>query len=334
MSLSEANNAHPLAARDKPLPVERGNPVEDPRLFRRCLGQYATGIAIITTQVDGRRAGVTVNSFASVSLDPPLVLWSISHSSRSFPTFKLSDRFAVNVLSSQQIELSRHFSSNVEDKFADANWFEGKFGLPLLEGCIAHYECRHHSQFEGGDHKILVGLAEHVSRYEGEPLLFTQGQYSIASTHPEVPPNPEAVGSLGGGDVQETLIPLIFEAHNILSLTFDEHRRAEGVNIAVARVLTSVYDTPGMTLDMVARETYLGQRDIEDAITSLRTKSLLTSGPAGKLILTDGGHQLREAIGQRWQKFQMDQVAGIQEQEMQIALRTLKKLISQNRVDK
>ena len=91
-------------------PIEAGDPANDSRLFRRCLGLYGTGITIITTEMEDQRAAVTVNSFASVSLDPPLVLWSISRDSRSYPLFTNGRRFAVNILASTQVNVSRHFS--------------------------------------------------------------------------------------------------------------------------------------------------------------------------------------------------------------------------------
>ena len=177
------------------LPIEAGDPATDDRLFRRCLGQYGTGIAIITTETEGRRAAVTVNSFAPVSLDPPLVLWSITHTSRSYPLFKNGRCFAVNILSSTQMNISRHFSSKVEDKLADAVWSPGEFGSPLLDGCLAHFECETYSQVEGGDHTILIGLVRRASRFEREPLLFVQGQYSVADFHPGASPLPEVGGS-------------------------------------------------------------------------------------------------------------------------------------------
>jgi flavin reductase (DIM6/NTAB) family NADH-FMN oxidoreductase RutF len=242
------------------LPIEAGDPATDGRLFRRCLGQYGTGIAIITTETEGRRAAVTVNSFASVSLDPPLVLWSITNTSRSYPLFKNGRRFAVNILASTQMNVSSHFSSKVEDKFADAVWSPGEFGSPLLHGCLAHFECETYSQVEGGDHTVLIGLVRRASRFEGEPLLFAQGQYSVADSHPEASPSPEVGGSKPETSLEGTIISQIFEAHHLISSTFDEHRRAEGVDISLARVLACLYDTSGLKTDQVARARFSSAR--------------------------------------------------------------------------
>jgi flavin reductase (DIM6/NTAB) family NADH-FMN oxidoreductase RutF/DNA-binding MarR family transcriptional regulator len=313
------------------LPIETGDPATDGRLFRRCLGQYGTGIAIITTETGGRRAAVTVNSFASVSLDPPLVLWSITNTSRSYPLFKNGRRFAVNILASTQMNVSTRFASKVEDKFADAVWSPGEFGSPLLDGCLAHFECETYSQVEGGDHTILIGLVRRAVRFEGEPLLFAQGQYSVADTHPEASPSPEVGGSEPETSLEGTIISQIFDAHHLISSTFDEHRRAEGVDISVARVLACLYDTSGLKTDQVARATYLGQRDTEDAVATLLKRAMLVSSEDGQLILTEAGRRLREAIRTRWQDFQQHQVAGIPESDLRATFRTLSKLIAQNR---
>ncbi|MDQ0474341.1 flavin reductase [Labrys wisconsinensis] len=329
---------HPSAAidasssqADMRLPLEEGDPAADGRMFRRCLGQYGTGIAIITTAVEDRRAAVTVNSFASVSLEPPLVLWSIAHASRSHSLFRTSGRFAVNILSSRQMEVSRHFSSKVEDKFADAAWSSGPFGSPLIAGCLAHFECETHAQVEGGDHTILIGLVKRARRFDGEPLLFSQGHYSVADSHPDASPTPETSGTKLDTTAEGTIVSQIFEAHNLLSTTFDEHRRAEGVHLSVARVLACLYDRPGLRTDQLAAATLLGQRDTEDAISELLARGLLVSFESG-FSLTDAGRHLREAVRSRWVAFQHAQIAGIPEADLRSTIRTLSKLIDKNRI--
>ena len=312
--------------------LEEGDPAADGRLFRRCLGQYGTGIAIITTETEGRRAAMTVNSFASVSLDPPLVLWSIGHTSRSTSLFKEARCFAVNILASTQMDVSRHFSSKVEDKFAEAAWSRGTVGAPLLDGCLAHLECEPHAQVEAGDHIIMICRVRRASRFEGEPLLFTQGQYSVADTHPALLPSTEIGGGPTSGTwYEETIISQVFEAHHRISSTFDEQRRAEGVDIPVARVLACLYDTAGLQSDELAQTTYLGQRDTEDAVATLAARGMLVSAADGRLSLTEAGRHLREAIRARWQAFQQQQLAGIPEADVRATSRTLSKLVAQNR---
>ena len=120
-----------------------------------------------------------------------------------------------------------------------------------------HFECETYSQVEGGDHTILIGLVRRASRFEGEPLLFAQGQCSVADSHPEVWPSPEVGGAKPETSSEGTIISQIFEAHQLISSTFDEHRRIEGIDISVARALVRLYDTSGLKTDQVARATHI-----------------------------------------------------------------------------
>ncbi|WP_260430625.1 flavin reductase [Burkholderia cenocepacia] len=313
------------------MPIEQGNPADDPRMFRRGLSQYGTGIAIVTT-VDGeRRSAVTVNSFSSLSLDPPLLLWSIDRKSRSFPAFSNCEHFAVNILSSEQIELSRHFSSKIEDKFADVAWHPDSFGSPLLDGCLAHFECDVHARHDGGDHLLLIGRVTRLTRFEGVPLIFSQGQYCIASEPPEVPGDSAEIANAGTGPSGNNLLQLIFDTHHALSEAFDEHRRAEGVSIAVARVLASVHASPGIKVGDVARQTYLGQRDVEDAVTWLAQKALLIRAADGGVRLTDAGLALRQSIRARWIAFEDAQLDGVSAADIAVLMRTLTRLVERTR---
>ena len=226
-----------------PVALEAGDPAADPRLFRRCLGQYATGVAVVTASSGAQLNGMTINSFASLSLEPALVLWSIARTSRSFAFFSQCQSFAINVLGADQMHLSQLFSSKQEDRFSAAQWQPGMHGSPLLAGCIAHLECTLEQTFEGGDHLVLVGRVTRIARYAGTPLLFSQGQYSIADVHPDLSGEPESAGSLPRPE--HNLLSSIFDAHHALSEAFEEHRRAEGVSVAVARVLASLYARPG-----------------------------------------------------------------------------------------
>lgn len=313
------------------LPVEQGNPADDPRMFRRCLSQYGTGVAILTTADGTDRSAVTVNSFSSLSLDPPLLLWSIDKRSRSFPAFSTCKYFAVNILSSEQIELSRHFSSKLVDKFESVDWAAGRFESPLLAGCIAHFECSVDARHDGGDHLILIGHVKQLARFEGVPLIFSQGQYSIPCEHPDVPAEPEAIADASPDAPSNNVLQLIFNAHHSLSEAFEEHRRAEGVSVAVARVLASVCSYPGIKVDGIASQTYLGQRDVEDAVSELERKSLLTRADNGGMQLTKAGLALRESIRERWIAFQDAQLEGIPSPEIAVVMRTLTRMIGRTR---
>lgn len=151
---------------------------QDSREFRRALGQFATGIAVITARAqDGSPVGLTVNSFSSVSLDPPLILWSLSLYSPSLAVFQHCSHYAVNVLSAQQQALSVVFSGPREDRFSGLESVDGLGGAPLLEGCLARFECRNEIRYAGGDHLIFVGEVERFSRREGDALIYFGGRY-------------------------------------------------------------------------------------------------------------------------------------------------------------
>ena len=151
----------------------------NPALFRKILGNFATGVTIVTTRDDaGKPYGVTVNSFTSVSLDPLLVLVCLHNQMAGLNTFLESKVFAINILSTKQVHLSDHFARSGVDRTRHLNW-RGALGAPLIRGCLACLECELESTFPGGDHTILIGrVAEgRLSREPREPLLFYQSQY-------------------------------------------------------------------------------------------------------------------------------------------------------------
>ena len=146
--------------------------------FRRALGCFATGVAVVTTiDQDGERAGMTINSFNSVSLDPPLVLWSISNDAYSYDAFVNAEFFAVNVLTTAQQHLSARFASRGIDKFDGLEWREGMHGIPLLPEYTACFECVTEHRYEGGDHKIIVGRVLRAEDRETDPLIIYRGQF-------------------------------------------------------------------------------------------------------------------------------------------------------------
>lgn len=156
-------------------------PQIDPRVFRGALSLFATGVTIVTACHDqAGLIGITANSFNSVSLDPPLVLFSVANSARSLPAFLEAPSFAVNVLRRDQCDLSSRFARQGEDKWRDVPFEPGRFGAPLLPGTMAAFDCVHYAQYEGGDHLIIVGRVvamEHDA--EGDPLLFYRGRYRL-----------------------------------------------------------------------------------------------------------------------------------------------------------
>lgn len=150
----------------------------DVRALRNALGRFATGVTVITTRCpSGKLVGLTANSFSSVSLDPPMVLWSLRRNAASLQSFSGSRHFAVNVLAADQEGLSNHFAKPSSDRFADIEHAIGLAGCPVLPGTLATFECRLESEVEGGDHIIFLGRVLRATYRDGVPLIFASGSY-------------------------------------------------------------------------------------------------------------------------------------------------------------
>lgn len=149
---------------------------ENARAFRDALGRFGTGVTVITTQTPTGRVGITANSFSSVSLDPPLVLWSPAKSSKRHDIFVGAERSIIHVLGEGQKHVGNAFVK-VADPFDDLDWSETADGLPLIQGCLATFECVRYAVYDGGDHSILVETVERASLKDGNPLMFYGGAY-------------------------------------------------------------------------------------------------------------------------------------------------------------
>lgn len=146
------------------------------RELRDALGRFGTGVTVVTTMTANGPVGVTANSFSSVSLDPPLVLWSIARSSRRYPFFAEAEHMAIHVLADNQMPVCRSFAASPHG-FDEVEWREDDTGAPLLEGCLARFQCERYAEYDGGDHAILVARVLKASVRQGLPLLFYGGQF-------------------------------------------------------------------------------------------------------------------------------------------------------------
>lgn len=156
--------------------------VNDQRHLRDALGRFATGVTVISTRTaEGKFEALTANSFSAVSLDPPLVLWSLRRNAPSLAGFLDSGHFAVNVLAADQHHLSRHFAMRAENKFENLACDTGLGGCPLLPNTLACFQCSTENTVESGDHIIFIGRVHRASYREGAPLIFSAGQYCTHS---------------------------------------------------------------------------------------------------------------------------------------------------------
>ncbi|VTU28616.1 Flavin-dependent monooxygenase, reductase subunit HsaB [Variovorax sp. PBL-H6] len=198
--------ANSTAAGGEGTPVSHATPhisAIEPKLFRQLLGCFPTGVAVITTHAaDGRPVGLTCNSFSSVSLEPPLVLFSLRKASSLLRAFVEADSFAINILSQNQDLLSARFaSSKIIDKFEGVAWRPGPLGTPLIDDCLASFECRVHARHEAGDHEIFIGEVKHMATGSADhALVFYKGAYMMLA---ESLRKLVLEGQLGTADIDE-----------------------------------------------------------------------------------------------------------------------------------
>ena len=173
-------HAHP------PADVQALSPDFESPHFRQALARFATGVTVVTTLAPGAAkgqtsssnfVGITASSFNSVSLSPPLVLWSLGLQAGSLPLFHAGTHYVINVLAADQLDLCQRFASGKGDRFSGIDYAIGQSGLPILGGALAWFECHNRSRYEEGDHVIFVGEVERCGYADGQPLVFQGGQF-------------------------------------------------------------------------------------------------------------------------------------------------------------
>lgn len=257
----------------------------DPQDFRRALGAFATGVTIVTARAaDGSPVGITANSFNSVSLDPPMVLWSLAKNARSLPVFAGTEHWNVHVLANDQEMLSNRFARAGEDKFGGLELDTGVSDAPLIPGCSARFQCRTAFQYEGGDHVIFVGEVVDYDCAPNPPLLYVTGGYALAAG------KAGAVASVAGEAGQDDAIYsenllgyLLGRAHYQFVAgfrrTLDEHALTDADFFVLS--LLSVRQ-PLSAAEIASHIAYTGADIGPAALQSLRTRGLLEfDEPAG-----------------------------------------------------
>lgn len=158
--------------------------------FRRTLSQFATGVAVVTARnADGGPIGMTMTSFNSLSLDPPLILFSVDRRALSLSAMLAAEGYAVNVLARQQEHLSNQFAKSLGDKWSNVDYESGHTQAPLLSGVLAHFECDPYARHDGGDHVLFIGrVVRFKALGDGDPLVFFRGKYHSLSSHDSAEP--------------------------------------------------------------------------------------------------------------------------------------------------
>ncbi len=268
------------------------------RRFRGALGAFATGVTIVTTRdTDGHDIGITANSFNSVSLDPPMVLWSLAKSARSLPAFLAASHFAVHVLAADQEDLSLRFATRGSEKFSGLDLERGPAQVPLLRGCSARFQCRTAFRHEGGDHVIFVGAVEAFDHSERTPLVFHGGRYALAVLKEPVSLHAPADSAEPASSFsQDFLIYLLRRAQFQLFLSLRRDLEQHGITEAqwfVLSILGVSDDRSVAELDRLLW--YTGHRVTYELLASLTAAGFAdlhgSYDPHARVTLTDNGRR-------------------------------------------
>jgi 3-hydroxy-9,10-secoandrosta-1,3,5(10)-triene-9,17-dione monooxygenase reductase component len=249
---------------------------DDARRFRSALGAFATGVTIVTTRdAQGRDVGLTANSFNSVSLEPPMVLWSLAKNARSLPAFLAATHFAVHVLAVDQEELSLRFAARGAEKFAGLDLERIAAGVPLLRGCSARFQCRTAFRHEGGDHVIFVGAVESFDHSDRPPLVFHGGRYALTVRKEPARQPPEDNAEPGSSFSQDFLIYLLGRAQFQLFMSLRRDLEQHGLTEAQWFALSILGAADGRSVVELDRLLwYTGHRVTHELLTSLAAAGL------------------------------------------------------------
>lgn len=309
--------------------IEQGDPADDPRAFRRALGQFATGVTVISTSDGLQHVGMSVNSFAAVSLDPPLISWSIRNESQHRDTFARNGHFAVSILAEDQVAVSALFARPNDDQFDQVAWTAGMHGDRLLSEAIAHFECTLEATHDGGDHQILIGRVTRCTRLNGAPLLFSQGQYGIAEAHPQIELTsaaPSVQPTSSGGD-QPLFTSLLKATEQHMSSLFDEYRSRLNINVVGSRVV-NLLDAAPSTAAEISERALLGEATVEDTLSDFQSRGWVAASSNKVFELTEAGREVRRDLLRSAQEFTSAQLSGIDPSDLEAARRVLLRLLT------
>lgn len=305
-------------------------PGDDIREYRRALGDYATGVTVVTAIADGRVFGITANSFSSVSLEPPLVSWSVGLGSQSHDGFLAAGRYMVHVLSQGQMDLARHFAKSSADKFADREWEAGPDGCPLLPGAIAVFSCVPHTFVRAGDHTICIAEVEQYLRTPHEPLVFAQGRFGIAVDHPSLAEPAEAEGT-DAAAMEGSIMVAVKRAHMQLVRRFERHYAAENLGMGEARILAHLKDFGPANSAVLAAESFISVRETEDAVARLQASGDIRDrgGSPTCFEITPSGTARIVSLRNRARAFEAAELANIDQDDLDATFRVMSALEGQ-----
>jgi 3-hydroxy-9,10-secoandrosta-1,3,5(10)-triene-9,17-dione monooxygenase reductase component len=258
----------------------------DAREFRDALSSFATGVTIVTARDDnGKPVGMTCSSFNSVSVDPPLILWSVTKTSMSAPAFKSAQHFAVHVLAFDQTEISNRFARSGEDKFGATDHSFDANSVPIINGAASRFDCKQWAVHDGGDHWIIIGEVLNFNRSKKEGLVFAGGSYATAS--PIQPVLADTDNAPTHAPDESPLFYHLARAEHHVSTYFHAQVRASGLTLPEWRILACLHgEAEKWTTQMLSKQTFIQLPALRDMLTSMDQEGLCTmQGTAPNTII-------------------------------------------------
>jgi len=290
------------------------DPAADPRDFRHCLGQFPTGVTVVTARGEHGYEGMSANSFAAVSLDPALVLWSIRKASRRAQTFARAPHFVINILADSQVRVSQQFAASDAESFATIAWTPDCHGIPVLDGVLAYLSCSLEATHDAGDHIIIVGRVHEYAMAHGKPLLFAQGKYAQVQDegfyeHPRACAT-AADGKLDAGTGAYEVMRQLRRAQEALSRSFDVHRQGVGLSAIAARILAILVPAP-LSQAQIERSIFASSEATSENLARLCAQGMVRQREDGCYEITGTGQSKRAELSARARAFSCSRLEGL-----------------------
>jgi flavin reductase (DIM6/NTAB) family NADH-FMN oxidoreductase RutF/DNA-binding MarR family transcriptional regulator len=250
----------------------------EPKAFRRALGNFATGVTIITARApDGTTVGVTASSFNSLSMDPPLIIWSSMKETPSCAVFERATHFAVNILAADQLEMSNHFARQKPDKFEGVEHEQGIGGAPIFPNCAGRFQCETYDKLDGGDHWIFVGRVLAFDDFGRAPLCFHQGSYAMVYNHPDSFPKslPIDISEPREGKMANHSFFLMLRAVRAYQTRYQPKMASLGLSVIEARILLVLNDLNTLEMQTLGAHLHTPETETNAALTNLIDRGLI-----------------------------------------------------------
>lgn len=301
----------------------------DPREFRSALGQFATGVTVVTApDGEGGYVGTTASSFNSVSVDPPLILWSIDNGARSLPAYEKAECFVVNILAADQVTVSNHFARQQQDKFAGVDFDLNPQGVPALRNCSAWFHCKTRYLYEGGDHTIIVGEVLQYDNNHRDGLLFHQGRYSISDAHPAAAKSAQEEAASGERSFAENYLHyLVGRCFHQLIGKLDVMLEKQDITQPEYRVLASFSGLSDADLATLSYYTLLSPEELQPVLRSMAHRGLIADDQQ-VYTLTEAGQKLLVPLMAVAKSNEADMLGAFSADEAQLFKQMLKRAVA------